>query len=71
LLGYITSKLWNGAVVSEVIYFPNLRPNDCNTMNGVTHLNSFLAHLTIKFDEKGEVDCFGSASIDFNPGLTT
>jgi hypothetical protein len=71
LLGKITSTFWNGAIVSEVIYFPNPNPNNCNTQTGVTHLDSSLAHLTIKNDGQGEIDCSGSASVNFNPGLTT
>jgi hypothetical protein len=71
LLGKITSTFWNGAVVSKVIYLPNPNPNDCNTSTGVTHLNSSLAHLTIKNDGRGEIDCSGFASADYSPGLTT
>jgi hypothetical protein len=70
LLGYITSQFWNGAVVSEVLYFPNHNPKKCNTKSGVTHLDSSFAHLTIKNEGQGEIDCSGSASVSFNPGLT-
>jgi hypothetical protein len=72
LLENITSELWKGALVSEVIFFPNPKPNDCNTQRGVTHMVSSFAQLVIKWkDEKGEICCSGSARISINPGLTT
>ncbi len=71
MLGKITSKFWKGADVSEVVYLPNPNPEDCYTEIGVTSLDSSLAHLTIKNDGQGEIDCSGSATSDFDPGLTS
>jgi hypothetical protein len=71
LLGTITSTFWNGALVSEVVYFPNPNPDACNTPIGVTDLDSSLAHLTINNGVQGEIDCSGYASVEFNPGLTS
>jgi hypothetical protein len=71
LFGKITSTFWNGADISEVIYYPKTRPNDCYTKIGVNHLNSSLVHITIRNNGKGEVDCSGFSTMHFHPGLTS